>query len=236
MSHMFDFVAKKNAISSQQEIEKDEKILGFVVPEIYFGNNQFTVKSEKIQLRFNALNALKTVEKKVNYKVHNEWVESKYKPVKPYDWTYLTAYKGDIVGNYVSTFDNKPSNTFLPIRKLSRSDDILYFDKIDLFTDEFSDNGLSHFDIKCRSMEYGFFILLRQFIRIDHVIYILRDCRIYHEYGSNIILREYIHKELPYSQVNKVLDCINDLVDYPSNIVTEIVDGNFVIQERIEII
>ena len=237
-SNSFDFVAKKDTISTQEDIKRDEEIIGFTVPELYFGNNSFSVKCENFELSFNAVGALLTVDKKVNFKVKNEWTESKYavQAIKPFDWTYLAFYRGKITGNHVITFDDKQNNTFLPIERLSREDPILYFDKIDLFEDEFSDNGKSHLDIKCRCMSYGWFILLRQFIRIDHVIYIMRDTRIFHEYGTDEILREFIHKEIHWDEIGKLVEDISEYVPYPQNIVQDGVPGNFVIQERIKML
>ena len=60
-----------------------------------------------------------------------------------------------------------------------------------LFHDELSDNGDSMLSAKLRVMPSGFFCLMRFFLRIDGVCFKMLDHRIYHKFGTNIVLREF---------------------------------------------
>lgn len=44
-------------------------------------------------------------------------------------------------------------------------------------------------------MPSSFFILLRYFLRIDNIMVRVNDTRIFHDFSSNYILREYTNKE-----------------------------------------
>lgn len=48
-------------------------------------------------------------------------------------------------------------------------------------------------------MQNSFFVLLRSYVRIDHVSVRIFDTRVYHEFGSNAILRDFSHMESSYS-------------------------------------
>ena len=48
-----------------------------------------------------------------------------------------------------------------------------------------------------------FFVLLRSYTRVDHVLVRILDTRIYHEFGSNEIIRDFQHKENTYAQLKK---------------------------------
>lgn len=56
-----------------------------------------------------------------------------------------------------------------------------------------------------RVMPSGFFVLLRHFLRIDDVLIRMHDTRYHCEIENDYILKEYIHREAPCSelQVNK---------------------------------
>jgi type 2A phosphatase activator TIP41 len=90
--------------------------------------------------------------------------------------------------------------------------DILFFDHIILYEDELHDNGDSSLSVKTvlllnikkkRVMEDCFFILLRFFLRVDNVLIRIIDNRIYHEIGSDHLIREYLHRESPISKIEK---------------------------------
>jgi len=48
-----------------------------------------------------------------------------------------------------------------------------------------------------------FFVLLRSYTRVDHVTVRILDTRIYHEFGTNKIIRDFTHKENSYTELKK---------------------------------
>lgn len=146
--------------------------------------------------------------------------------VKPFDWTYTTAYKGDVV---LPNAKFKSSNAKMPLEKLQRQDPILFYDEVVLFEDELADNGTALLTIKVvsnqactycslipqRVMPTSFFVLQRFFLRVDDVLFRVFDTRLYHEFASfptppadaiyqTSILREYIQREDEHQAVVKV--------------------------------
>jgi type 2A phosphatase activator TIP41 len=110
---------------------------------------------------------------------------------------------------------------FIPMDKLKLPDPILFYDEVHLFEDELSDNGISELSVKLRVMPQYWFCLLRQWIRVDDVLFRVLDCRMYCEYGSNRILRECTRREAPWSVVEpriRDLKQLND-VNYISSII-----------------
>ncbi|KAI5967812.1 TIP41 [Candida pseudojiufengensis] len=117
--------------------------------------------------------------------------------IKPYDWTYSTNYKGN------SNIDFQPTTKEIPIDKLTKPDPILFFDEMILFEDELADNGISMLSTKIRVMPSCLLILLRFFLRIDNVIFRIRDCRVFIDFETNTVLREYKIQECDYDKVLK---------------------------------
>ncbi|KAJ3365730.1 hypothetical protein GGF32_008128 [Allomyces javanicus] len=115
---------------------------------------------------------------------------------KPFDWTYSTDFRGQVSGVDVSSTDEE-----IPLAKLAVREPILFFDENVMFEDELGDNGVSKFSVKIRVMPSCFFILARQFLRVDHVQYGFYDTRIYHAFGSDHVLREYLAQSIDYDTV-----------------------------------
>ncbi|KAG4305789.1 hypothetical protein PORY_000699 [Pneumocystis oryctolagi] len=97
-----------------------------------------------------------------------------------------------------------PSNETIPIDKLKRQDPILFFEEILLYEDELSDNGLTILSVKLRIMPERLLLLQRFFMRLDNVIFRIRDTRVYIEFATGKVLREYVEKEGEYQEVLKV--------------------------------
>lgn len=186
-------------------------------------------------IEFNALDALDSLEKDCKFKVsyHKEWLDSRRSPstassseiidksekaskensnkdlkkitdtetLKPYDWTYSTNYKGT-----AKKMHFKPTEEKIPIEKLLKPDPILFFDELILFEDELGDNGISMLSTKIRVMPSCLLLLCRFFLRIDNVIFRIRDTRVYIDFETNLVLREYKEQECPYSEVLKQIN------------------------------
>lgn len=92
----------------------------------------------------------------------------------------------------------------LPLEKLRRPDPILFFDEVDLYEDELGDNGMSLLSIKVRVMPERLLLLSRFFLRLDDVIFRVRDTRLYVEFGTGQVLRDVSVMESPYAKLKQV--------------------------------
>lgn len=192
----------------------------FPLPEMIFGNNYVRIVNDKTNfaIEFNTLDALDSLSENSDFKVsyHKEWlstrpkanvsaqnedsnsVQSDLESVKPYDWTYLTNYKGTITnGSFEKTGEK------IPLEKLLRPDPILFFDELILFEDELGDNGISMLSTKVRVMHSCLLLLCRLYLRVDDVAFRVRDTRVYVDFDTNEVLREYKTQEAQYEDLLK---------------------------------
>lgn len=84
---------------------------------------------------------------------------------------------------------------------LGMDNPIKHYGEVIFFEDELGDKGFSKANVRYRIMENCFFILLRSYTRIDHVLVRILDTRIFHEFGANTIIRDFTHRESTYSQI-----------------------------------
>lgn len=211
---------QRKPILNASEIENFESILDIPVPEMIFGNNNVelvlndNLGNIKFQLNFNPLDALKLVERnpidliKVSYA--NDWFKSRYlkhsksdnvtmEVYKPYDWTYSSVYKGSCkIGNDLWIEDESRE---IPIDKLSSDNPILFYDDMILYEDELGDNGISILNVKIRAMKNCLLILQRLFIRVDDVLLRIFDTRVYVDFETNEIIREFKIQQDDYKSV-----------------------------------
>jgi len=89
--------------------------------------------------------------------------------------------------------------------RLKKNDAILFFDEVHLFEDELDDNGVSIMTAKIRVMPSCFLVLLRFWLRIDHVLFNIIDTRLYHQFGTPFVLREHQTREAKYQSVSRML-------------------------------
>ena len=126
------------------------------------------------------------------------------KMIKPYDWTYTPHYKGTPSPSNSHKFTR--SQNQIPIKKLKRPDPILFFDDVVLYEDELADNGIAVMQCKIRVMEKRLLLLCRFFLRIDDVIFRIKDVRLFVEFEENLVIRDIKEQEDTYRNVyNKVL-------------------------------
>ena len=116
--------------------------------------------------------------------------------VKPFDWSYTTDYKGTVRPNGRPFEDT--TNT-IPVELLKRPDPILFFDE-----DELADNGITMLSCKIRVMPERLLLLMRFFMRLDNVLFRLRDTRVYIDFQTMEVVREYQAKECEYEKVRQV--------------------------------
>ena len=121
--------------------------------------------------------------------------------VKPFDWSYTTDYIGTLLSkNYAFV----PSSSLIPLELLKRPDPILFFDEVMLYEDEMADNGITMLSCKIRVMPARLLLLCRFFMRLDNVIFRIRDTRVYVEFSTGEVIREYTAKEESYEAVRVV--------------------------------
>lgn len=138
-----------------------------------------------------------TTKKNNDVDVDEVEIDKFLKIVKHYDWTYTTEYKGTIhdddekSNEAVRYVFRRDDSVELPIDKLSRPDPILYFDDMILYEDELADNGISLLTCKIRVMNERLLLLMRFFLNVDDVILRVYDTRIYVEFDTNEIIREF---------------------------------------------
>lgn len=121
--------------------------------------------------------------------------------VKPFDWSYSTDYKGTFYGKGPYF---EPSTSPIPLDLLRRPDPILFFDEVMLYEDEMADNGITLLSCKIRVMPSRLLLLCRFFMRLDNVLLRIRDTRVYVDFESGEVIREYVAKEERYEAVRQV--------------------------------
>ena len=89
----------------------------------------------------------------------------------------------------------------IPVGMLGQDNPILHYGQVVLYEDEFADRGYSKAYVRFRVMKDCYFILLRSYIRIDHVIVRILDTRIFHKFTDNFLIRDFSHREATYSQL-----------------------------------
>lgn len=214
----FRIATRKLPISKAGPIDELTEHLGIPVPEMIFGDNLVAVTHAPSgwSLQFNAPDALDAVDKtdkhmlKVAYardwESTREGTTQKIKEVvKPYDWSYSTTYDGTVYqGNATASQTLAPTDKKIPIELLKRRDPILFFDEVVLYESELDDNGISIYSAKLRVHEKRMLLLCRLFLRLDNVIVRTRDTRVYVDFETNEVIREYTAKEANFQDVKKV--------------------------------
>lgn len=129
--------------------------------------------------------------------------------VKPYDWSYSTTYAGTVTPGATDQPQRQLQDTHktIPIELLKRRDPILFFDEVVLFESELDDNGISVYSAKLRVHEQRMLLLCRLFMRLDNVVVRIRDTRIYVDFETEEVVREYTAKESSFKDVKNVGSC-----------------------------
>lgn len=121
--------------------------------------------------------------------------------VKPFDWSYSTDYKGS--SEPLPSFE--PTDTPIPLSLLKRPDPILFFDDVMLYEDELADNGIAMLSCKIRVMPARLLLLMRFFMRLDDVIFRIRDTRVFVEFATGEVIREYTAREQKFETIREAL-------------------------------
>ncbi|ODQ59587.1 hypothetical protein WICANDRAFT_19298, partial [Wickerhamomyces anomalus NRRL Y-366-8] len=210
----WEIYTTKKPILNSDEIDKEQERLGIPLPEMIFGNNKVEIKNKakNFHISFNTPDALSLVdttgENLLQVSYSKEWFSTRRTNtddvkgiVKPFDWTYSTTYRGSLIEGSHDLKETLDLN--IPLNKLKKPDPILFFDDMVLYEDELGDNGISVLSCKIRVMPERLLLLSRFFLRVDNVIFRVRDTRIYIEFNENLIIREYKEQEANYQDVLK---------------------------------
>ncbi|KAI8117094.1 TIP41-like protein [Lucilia cuprina] len=119
---------------------------------------------------------------------------------KPFDWTFTTDYQGTANDKFRVEKTDQQLNKF----KLMQREKILFYHDLTLFEDELHDNGISSCSVKIRVMPSGFFILLRNFLRVDNVLLKIHDTRFHYEIENNYIFKEFTKRAATYEELKNV--------------------------------
>ncbi|KAL8943508.1 MAG: hypothetical protein Q9216_001043 [Gyalolechia sp. 2 TL-2023] len=211
----FRITTRKLPILKAEPIERMTATLGIAPPEMIFGDNVTSIEHLKSgwNIEFNALDALDLVDKTGNSMLQvahsKEWQSTREKKhegitevVKPFDWSYTTDYKGT---ERSTSLHLRPSDIPIPLELLKRPDPIIFFDEVVLYEDEMADNGITAFTCKVRVMPARLLLLCRFFMRLDGVMVRIRDTRVYVEFDSREVIREYTAREDRYEAIRQKL-------------------------------
>ncbi|KAK8088050.1 hypothetical protein PG997_003011 [Apiospora hydei] len=111
----------------------------------------------------------------------------------------------------------------IPLELLKRRDPILFFDDVVLYESELDDNGISMLSVKTRVHEQRMLLLCRLFMRLDHVVARVRDTRVYVDFDTDDVIREYTVKEGSYDDLKKAFR-MSGLT--PDGVTVALRDGN----------
>ena len=76
---------------------------------------------------------------------------------------------------------------------------------MDLYEDELADNGITIMSCKVRVMPERMLLLNRFFMRLDGVMFRVRDTRVFVEFRTGEVIREYTAREEKYETVRHQL-------------------------------
>jgi type 2A phosphatase activator TIP41 len=68
----------------------------------------------------------------------------------------------------------------IPVSMLGVDNLIKHYGEVLLYEDELGDKGFSKVNVRFRIMENCFLVLLRSYVRVDHVLVRILDTRIFH--------------------------------------------------------
>ncbi|KAL8775292.1 MAG: hypothetical protein Q9209_000299 [Squamulea sp. 1 TL-2023] len=213
--HGFRITTRKLPILKAEPIERMTSALGIAPPEMIFGDNFVSIEHLESgwKIYFDAFHSLDLVDKTGGSMLQvahsKEWQSTREKKhegitevVKPFDWSYSTNYKGT---EQSKSKHLEPSNTPIPLELLKRPDPIVFFDEVMLYEDEMADNGITLLSCKLRAMPARLLLLCRFFMRLDGVMLRIRDTRVYVEFQTGEVIREYTAREDKYEVVRQKL-------------------------------
>ncbi|ORX52033.1 TIP41-domain-containing protein [Hesseltinella vesiculosa] len=205
--------SKSAPICNSAEIDSFQKEYGIPPPEMIFGNNRVAISKGGMEYFWTAFDALALVDTsessstRVKVAYATEWTRNSNHQnvkdvVKPYDWTYSTNYKG--TSNQADW--ERVDEPVINVDRLKQREQIVFYDENILYEDELADNGTAMLSVRLRVMPTCFLVLQRFFLRVDNVLFGINDTRIYHEFGSPFLMREFTSKQASYQSIRQKID------------------------------
>lgn len=91
----------------------------------------------------------------------------------------------------------------IPFEMLSPENPIVHFGEVYLFECDLDDCGYTMSKVRFRVMNDCLYVLLRYYLRVDGVRVRIYDTRVFHQYGTDFVHREFQHKENSWDQLRK---------------------------------
>ena len=227
----WDFYSHSENMMNSKDLDiliknKDENKLHINhLPEIFYGFNRLFLinKSKNFCYEFNPLQMLslanytqrkKLLKEKEIYYIPNQ-AKSQYSKTddtkNEEDWSFSSPYMG-----HITSINNSPMSKYYPEIKETKVfkkektnikypetkvENVLNYNQIHFFEDELGDIGFSEGKIGFGVMNECFLGLMRCYLRVDNMIVRNIDTKIYHKFGDNYIIRNFLVKEKTYDEL-----------------------------------
>ena len=227
----WDFYSHSENMMNSKDLDiliknKDENKLHINhLPEIFYGFNRLFLinKTKNFCYEFNPLQMLslanytqrkKLLKEKEIYYIPNQ-AKSQYSKTddtkNEEDWSFSSPYMGHITSINISpmskyypeiketkVFKKEKTNLKYPETKV---ENVLNYNQIHFFEDELGDIGFSEGKIGFGVMNECFLGLMRCYLRVDNMVVRNIDTKIYHKFGDNYIIRNFLVKEKTYDEL-----------------------------------
>jgi len=227
----WDFYSHSENMMNSKDLDiliknKDENKLHINhLPEIFYGFNRLFLinKSKNFCYEFNPLQMLslanysqrkKLLKEKEIYYIPNQ-AKSQYSKIddtkNEEDWSFSSPYMG-----HITSINNSPMSKYYPEIKETKVfkkektnlkypetkvENVLNYNQIHFFEDELGDIGFSEGKIGFGVMNECFLGLMRCYLRVDNMVVRNIDTKIYHKFGDNYIIRNFLVKEKTYDEL-----------------------------------
>eukprot|EP00659_Diplonema_papillatum_P008416 gene8416-12972_t len=189
----------RTQILTSERVEEIQQELGVTtLPDQLFEDCYLRMESEGIKFDFSAVAAIRCArvskeeasnDPKCMY--YDEWKDKK--DIKVFhtglNWTYDAR---DFTGLATEGLKVREGGSIDMDLLRNTSQPILHFTSVDLYEDDLDDCGTTKLNLKFRCMATFWFVLLRQFIRVDRVQVMIRDVRWFHKFGTREVVLERI--------------------------------------------
>ena len=223
-NHSENMMSSKDLDSLIKNKEENKLYINHL-PEIFYGLNRLFLinKSKNFCYEFNPIQMLSLTNENIRKKLLKEkeiyYIPSPAKSQysKPNDikneedWSFSSPY----IGHISSIKDNIMIKYYPEIKetkkfKIEKSsikfpetkvENVLNYNKIHFFEDELGDIGFSEGKIGFGVMNDFFLGLMRCYLRVDNMLVRNIDTKIYHKFGDNYIIRNFLVKEKTYDEL-----------------------------------
>eukprot|EP01006_Ploeotia_vitrea_P049472 TRINITY_DN67343_c6_g1_i1.p1 TRINITY_DN67343_c6_g1~~TRINITY_DN67343_c6_g1_i1.p1 ORF type:complete len:266 (+),score=18.13 TRINITY_DN67343_c6_g1_i1:79-876(+) len=236
----FEAVNNTPIMPSTKEDEWQKDLDIGILPEMLFDKNKLSFSHEAtgITLDFTAFEGLKhcirtdgDTENVTHAKYHDIWQKKHNK--QPGDTELVThdhKIRWTFQGKYMGTFYRQKGAEQVPIKPVEcekeidyellkdQTQPIVFSDNIILFEDELHDCGETKLSVRTRVMPTCWFVLLRQWLRVDEVEMYLWDVRFFHKFGTDEVIIELTERMQPLQKLADPGDAPPPRLDNPDEL------------------